>query len=308
MAKPGIVWPQKQRDIHNHHMDSTRWNDFRFRDDDIVIGTWAKSGTTWMQQIIAQLTSNGSNTDFAFMDSPWLDLRVMPKEEVFKQLEAQQHRRFVKTHLPVDALVFSPQAKYIYIARDIRDVVWSMHHHHIHFTPQAYEMFNNTPGLVGPPLGPPNPDIRAYYHEFLDTDAGQFWPFWSNVQSWWNIRELPNVLLVHFNNLRANTKDEISRIADFLDIPVDAAAWPQILEHCSLDYMKQQAAKVEMMDAVFQGGGGNFVNKGTNGRWKDVLTPAEVQKADEVAARNLTPDCAHWLKTGELKSIVPIWP
>lgn len=294
------AWPKKIREIHNHHMDSTRWDDFRFRDDDIVIGTWAKSGTTWMQQIVGQLISKGYDTDFAFMVSPWVDLRVAPKDAIFKQLEAQQHRRFIKTHLPVDALVFSPKAKYIYIARDTRDVIWSMHHHHVNFTPQAYEMFNTTPGRVGPPLLPPNPDIRAYYHEFLDTDAGMFWPFWSNVQSWWDIRRLPNVLLVHFNNLRANTRGEISRIADFIGTSVDEAAWPRILKHCSLDYMKQQAAKIEMMDMVFKGGGSTFVNKGTNGRWREVLSPAEVQKADDIAGRNLTPDCAHWLKMGEL--------
>lgn len=299
MSAP-IQWPQKQRDIHNHHMDSTRWDRFRFRDDDIVIGTWAKSGTTWMQQIISQLVSQGDNADLAFAASPWLDLRVMPIDEVLSQLEAQQHRRFVKTHLPVDALVFSPQAKYIYIARDTRDVVWSMHHHHLHFTPQAYEMFNNTPGRAGPPLLPPTEDIRAYYHEFLDTDAGQFWPFWSNVQSWWDIRGLPNVLLVHFNNLRADTQAEISRIADFLGISVNAASWPQILEHCSLAYMKQQAAQSEQMQAVFKGGGSSFINKGTNERWREVLSAAEVQKADEIAARNLSADCAHWLKTGTM--------
>jgi aryl sulfotransferase len=293
-------WPQKQRDMHNHHMDSTRWDGFRFRDDDIVIGTWAKSGTTWMQQIISQLISKGANTDLAFMESPWLDLRVIPKDEMFKQLEAQQHRRFLKTHLPVDALVFSPQAKYIYIARDTRDVIWSMHHHHLHFTPQAYEMFNNTPGLVGPPLLPPTEDIRAYYHEFLDTDASQFWPFWSNVQSWWDIRQLPNVLLVHFNNLRADTRAEINRIAAFLGITVEADSWSPILEHCSLVYMKQQAANTEAMGAVFKGGGASFVNKGTNGRWKELLSPAEVAKADAVAARNLSLECAHWLKTGEM--------
>jgi aryl sulfotransferase len=294
-----ISWPQKQRDIHNHHMDSTRWNQFRFRDDDIVIGTWAKSGTTWMQQIVGLLVSGGTMTDLAFGTSPWLDLRVMPAAEMHEQLEAQTQRRYVKTHLPVDALVFSPKAKYLYVGRDVRDVIWSMYNHHLNFTPQAYEMFNNTPGRVGPPLEPPNCDIVTYYHQFLDHDAPWFWPFWSNVQSWWDIRHLSNVLLVHFNHLREDPKAEIARIAAFLGIEVPEEKWPDILHQSSLDFMKQQAARMEHMDMVFQGGGSTFINKGTNGRWKDVLTADAVRKADEVAALNLTEDCARWLRAGE---------
>ena len=50
----GIKWPAKTREIHNGVFDSSVWNDFKFRDD-IVKATWAKSGTTWTQQIIAEL-------------------------------------------------------------------------------------------------------------------------------------------------------------------------------------------------------------------------------------------------------------
>ena len=57
----------------------------------------------------------------------WLDLRVPPKAVKLPVVEAQTRRRFLKTHLPLDALVFSPKAKYIYIGRDGRDVVWSMY-------------------------------------------------------------------------------------------------------------------------------------------------------------------------------------
>ena len=295
-----IAWPKKTHDFHNHHVDSTRWDNFPFRDDDIIIATWGKAGTTWMQQIVGQLVFKGAEGLSAAGLSPWLDLRIMPKDEVMKGLEAQKNRRFIKTHLPVDALVFSPKVKYIYVGRDARDVVWSVYHHHQSFTPLAYQAFNNTPGLVGPPLEPPVPDIRQAYHDFLDRDGHPYWPFWSHIQSWWNIRDLPNVMLVHFNNLKADMKGEIGKIADFLEIEVDDATWPAILEHCSIDYMREQAAKIELMDKMFEGGGRAFVYKGTNGRWRDVLTPEEIQKCDDLAAKNLTPDCAHWLATGEM--------
>src|SRR4051794_22860962 len=99
--------PKKTRDLHNHHMDSTVWDEFRFRDDDIIIATYGKSGTTWTQQIIGQLIFDGAESVPVAQLSPWLDLRIPPKEIKLAALEAQTNRRFIKTHLPVDALVFS---------------------------------------------------------------------------------------------------------------------------------------------------------------------------------------------------------
>ncbi len=104
-----IAWPVKTREMHSHHFDSTIWNDLSFRDDDIVIATYAKAGTTWLQQIVAQLMFKGDpDLEVAEM-SPWIDLRVPPKAVKLPVVEAQTHRRFMKTHLPVDALVFSPR-------------------------------------------------------------------------------------------------------------------------------------------------------------------------------------------------------
>jgi aryl sulfotransferase len=59
MTGEPIAWPRKTRELHNHHFDSTIWNDFEFRDGDIVIATYAKSGTTWVQQIVSQLLFGG---------------------------------------------------------------------------------------------------------------------------------------------------------------------------------------------------------------------------------------------------------
>jgi aryl sulfotransferase len=53
-------WPVKTRELHNHHFDSTAWNDFAFRDDDIVIATYAKAGTTWTQQSVGRRVFAGA--------------------------------------------------------------------------------------------------------------------------------------------------------------------------------------------------------------------------------------------------------
>lgn len=295
-----VEWPKKAREIHNHHFDSTIWNDFVFRDDDIVVATYGKSGTTWMQQIVGQLLFGGDPGIEVATMSPWLDLRVPPKAEKLPVVEAQTHRRFLKTHLPVDALVFSPRAKYIYIGRDGRDVVWSLYNHHANANRAWYEALNDTPGRVGPPIEPPTSDVRQYWRDWMDRDGYPFWPFWENVRSWWSIRNMPNVRLVHFADLKRDLPGQIRRIAAFLDISVDESNWGAIVEHCSFDWMKQNAPKSAPLGGVFWDGGARvFINKGTNGRWTDTLTADDVNEYESRAVAELGADCARWLASGE---------
>ncbi len=297
MGQPN--WPRKVRELHNHHFDSTVWNGFDFRDDDVVIATYAKSGTTWVQQIVSQLIFDGAEDIDVPALSPWLDLRVPPKEVKLAAVAAQTHRRFLKTHLPVDALVHSPRAKYIYIGRDGRDVVWSLYNHHARANELWYQALNDAPGRIGPPITPPGASVRDYFLEWLDRDGYPFWSLWENTRSWWGIRELPNLLLLHFSELKAELPGTIRRIADFLDIPVDATRWPTIVEHCGFSWMKSHAAQAAPLAGAFwEGGPQTFIYKGTNDRWRDVLTAADCRLYERTALQQLGPDCAHWLATG----------
>lgn len=292
--------PVKTREFHNHHFDSTIWNDLQFRDDDIIIATYAKAGTTWMQQIIAQLLFDGDpDVEVAEM-SPWMDLRIPPKHLKLPQVEAQTHRRFMKTHLPVDALKFSPSAKYVYIGRDGRDVVWSMYNHHANANQTWYEALNLTPGRVGPPIDVPPADIRQYWNDWLNRDGYPFWPFWENVEGWWQIRSLPNVMLVHYSELKRDMPDQIRRIARFLDISINETNWNAIVEHCSFDWMKKNATKsVPLGGAFWDSGAQVFINKGVNGVWADTLTSEESAEYENLAEFKLGRECAQWLTSGE---------
>jgi aryl sulfotransferase len=296
-----LEYPTKTREMHNHHMDSTYWNDFKFRDDDIIISTYAKSGTTWTQQIISQMLFNGDTDIDTQAASPWIDLRVPPKEVKLSAVEAQTHRRFIKTHLPVDALVYSPKAKYIYIGRDGRDVLWSLYNHHLNGNEMMYHALNDTPGRVGPPLPQPPEDIREYWREWMDKDGYPYWPFWENVRTWWEIRNLPNMLMVHFDVMKKDMPGEMRRIAKFLEIPIDESKWDEIVLHCTFDWMKEHGEKIVPLGGVmWKGGTKTFINKGVNGRWKETLTEAESAEYEARALAELGPECAKWLATGEL--------
>ena len=293
-----IDWPVKRREMFSHYLDSRRWNGFAFRDGDIVIATYAKSGTTWMQQIISQLVFGGVEGLAVHRLSPWVDLRVLPPE-AFAALDTQTHRRFMKTHLPIDALVFSPRARYIFIGRDGRDVAWSLHNHHANGNEDYFRLYNGGLPEGYPPLEPAPEDPRQFYRQWLARDGLPFWPFWSHLRSWWEVRRLPNVLLLHYNDLKADLPGVIGRIAGFLDIPLDGDMLARVTAHSSFDYMKAHAEEVTPRGgSTWKGGARTFINKGINGRWRDMLTAGEIEAYEQRAIAELGPDCARWLADG----------
>ncbi|KAI1323746.1 P-loop containing nucleoside triphosphate hydrolase protein [Xylariaceae sp. FL0255] len=295
--------PVKTREVHNHHADSTIWNDFKFRPGDIIIATWAKSGTTWMQQIVSQLVFKGDAEVRPNILSPWVDARFQKREELYDFLESQNHRRFMKTHLPINALPWKSEAKYIFVARDGRDMIWSLHHHMFNATPAFFDIVNNTPGRVGPECRRPSSNPRDIFLDMVDNDvkAELVWPLWSHIGGYWAARHQPNLLLVHFADLKADLDGEMRRIAKFLDIPeMPAENWKAAVEHCTFDWMKEHASNFAppMAAITWEGGAKHFINKGTNGRWKDVLSEEDNKRYAEKVKSELGEECARWLEHG----------
>ena len=299
--------PERKRVYQCHHFDSNRWNFLEHRPDDIVIATSYKAGTTWTQGIIANLLfPDGQFPAPPEVMSPWLDMRLIPLELVLTGLEAQSHRRFMKTHLPLDGMRYEPGVKYLYVTRDGRDVFMSLWNHYSNFTPEAIVAMNSTPGRVGEEFPAAPGDIHEFWRQWVsrswfENEAGG-WPYWShlsNVQSWWDYRHLPNIRLVHYNDLLADTETEIRGIAGFLGIDVPESAWPAIVEAVSFKQMKAKGDLYTPGGGVFwKGGAETFLNKGTNGRWREVLSDAEVKQYEAACERALTPDCRHWLASG----------
>lgn len=306
---PATPWPAKTRDIHNHHMDSTVWDEFKFRYGDVVVATYAKSGTTWMQQIVLQLIYEGADISVANV-SPWLDLRVPEKHVKLEALAQQSRRRVIKTHLPLDALVYSPLAKYIYVARDGRDgrdVVWSLYNHHANANELWYRLINDTPGRVGPPIGQPPESVRDYFNTWLERDGYPFWSYWENIRSWWAARGVPNLLILHYDELKADLPGTIDRVADFLNIQISALRRPAIIEHCTFAYMKAHSEKSAPLNGDFwEGGAQTFIHKGHNGRWRDMLTAEDCRRYEQTARRELGVECAAWLAADQVPEAVRV--
>jgi aryl sulfotransferase len=107
------------------------------------------------------------------------------------------------------------------------------------------------------------------------------------------------VLLVHYNDMKADLSGEMKRIAAFLGIETPLPLWPQLVEAATFDKMKSEGeALLPGIDMAFRGGSQTFLNKGTNGRWKGVLTPDDVAAYRNRAAQELTPGLNDWLENG----------
>jgi aryl sulfotransferase len=299
--------PQRVRVYQHHHVDSTRWDDFKPRTDDIVIATAYKAGTTWMQTIVGNLIFWDSKLPEPVRDlSPWIDLRLIPKEEVEQKIEAQTHRRFLKSHLPLNTLPYFTGVKYIYVGRDGRDLFMSFWNHYKSYKPEFLDIVNNTPGRVGDPLPPCPEDIYELWRGWItkgwfewEEDGYPFGSIFDHVQTWWNFRHLPNILLVHFNDLLNDLEGEMRRVAGFLEIEVDETAWPSLVEKATFATMKKNAEQVTLMsEDIFTGGAQQFIYKGTNGRWRGVLSQHDISLYEQVVEKRLSPDCAQWLEHG----------
>jgi len=300
--------PSTTRVYRNHHLDSTRWDGFRFRDDDIIIATSYKTGTTWTQRIVSLLIFGAEPLPQPLgVLSPWIDARFtpVPLAQVIAGVEAQTHRRFLKSHLPLDALPWDDRVKYICVGRDGRDVFMSLANHYGAYTDTAYQLLNGG-DFVGEPIPKCPDDIHELFDGWVNRSSFPWesdgWPFWSHfhqVQSFWNFRELPNVYLLHYADMKADREGEMRRLAEFLDIDIDESTWPALVHAAGFEAMKQEAiANQDSGPQIFDGGAGRFFFKGTNGRWRDVLSEQELESYDAAVARALTPDCAAWLERG----------
>jgi aryl sulfotransferase len=280
--------------------DSLRWRDFQHRPDDIFISTPPKSGTTWMQGIVSSLLwPAGDAPGDRNERSPWIDARFTPVDELLAHLDAQQHRRFIKTHSPADCVPIFEECKYIVVYRDGRDALMSWANHRGAMRPEVIDFVNATGAEEGlAPLPPWDGDMDALFDQW-STDCSSI----THLASWWPLRHEGFAYFVHYNDLKADLEGEMRHLAAFLDIEVPEDLWPATVGRCGLSEMREEARGSGRIDMLFENGADAFFHKGTNGRWRDVLTPEQLDRYDAMVADGLPADAAQWLESGSLTTV-----
>jgi len=304
---PALLQPAT-RTVRSRMLDSVRWDGYRPRADDIVIGTYSKCGTTWMQRIVSMLVFQSAAPRPIWESSPWPDMRLFgPVEPVLATAEKQTHRRFFKTHLPFDAVPVYEGVKFIHVGRDGRDAVMSLHNHQFNFSSESVRRFDhvsrNDPKFGDDfPLVPENP--ATFFADWLDGRDGQGddgASFFHVENTWWAARSYPNILFFHYNDLTANLTGEMQRIADFLEIGIPGPLWPEIVTAAGFHAMKAQgAALMPAAQTLWDDGVSRFLHRGTNGRWQDVFSSDDLARYDTRVKTCFTPELARWVSGGTM--------
>ncbi len=289
-------------------MESSRWDNFVPRDQDIVICTPAKCGTTWTQMICALLIFQKTEFEKPLTEySPWLDVLFVPVDRVLKQLNEQTHRRFIKTHTPLDGIPYFEKSRYICVGRDPRDAFLSLKNHMENMKMEALATLQqNATGEWAPPRPSPQ-DLNEWFRRWIgsscSTEPGHaaHADVLNYVKTFWEYRHLPNILMLHYSDLQADLDGEMRRIAKFLEIEVPEYLWPELVAAAGFENMKRNADRLapQVTDDVWKDTS-QFFNKGSSGQWRDILGEEELSVYQQVMAERLEPELASWLESGRL--------
>jgi len=284
--------------------DSNRWDGFELRAGDIIIAPPPKCGTTWTQMICALLVLKQPELPLPLDTlSPWIDMVTRARAEVFADLQAQTHRRFIKTHTPLDGIPHDPTITYICIGRDPRDVALSIDHHIDNTDVAAFltarEKAAAIDGIEVEPLPPsrPRPDSeRDRFWQWVDDETpptqigSSLRRTMEHLQSFRDAADDLDVVFLHYDDLKADLEGQMRRLAARLGISVEERRWARLVHAATFESMRSRA------ETTVPGGGPEhwidpvaFFSRGTSGQWRDLLDDADLARY-AARVRALAPD------------------
>ncbi|KAG7158737.1 Sulfotransferase 1C4-like 3 [Homarus americanus] len=263
---------------------------FEFKQSDVLVMTYPKCGTTWVQEVVWTMLNNPdlkhSKTHQPIMyRSPFLELDMFTdlaedglEGVMIKLLETTPDPRTIKTHLPLSLMPSSllNTTKVVYVARNPKDVVTSYYHHC-----RITKLVNYKSSL------------EQFVRYFVD-DNVVYGPYWLHVKEAWEKRQHPNLHFLFYEDLKTDTMAELGKLNDFLGTMLTENQLERVAIHTSFDEMKTRKALLGEMeddpnkfnlDIISLDGG--FFRKGDIGDWQTKLTPPMEDKINKWIEDNL---------------------
>lgn len=238
--------------------------------------------------------------------SPWLDMLLHTDEEVFALLEAQTHRRFIKTHTPLDGVPQLESVTYLAMARHPLDVALSDRDHRLNMRDEHAVELRTAAAGAAEGMDRSIPDDPAEYlrwfidHEEPPTGSGPYGvaDYCQQIRTYWEARKSPNVHLFHYADLWSDLEAEMRRVADVLDVAVDETRWPEFVDAATLASMRSRAAEtVPNAHQDLWVSPERFYSSGGRRDWAELLDAEDLAHFD-ARLRVLAGDAADWALAG----------
>lgn len=278
--------------------DNRRWDRVAIRPDDVIVATPPKSGTTWMQTMVALLYSGDPEVETELpIKMPWVDIRFRDVAEVAERLENMQHRRSMKSHTPMDGLPFHQKAQYICVFRHPLDAHFSFRRHVRNISMSVLDDWF--------PEGDPE---GITFQRFLngsadgkDCDAMPLAHIIQHYKAATALADRPNVSLFHYADMQRDLAGTFDRLSQLLGIFHPPEVMSKLIAAATFDNMKQNAAR-------YAPGGGSgfyksdadFFHSGSSQKWQDQLTRDEMAAYDAMMDANLSQKDRAWLERGSV--------
>ncbi|XP_068097170.1 sulfotransferase 2B1-like [Hyperolius riggenbachi] len=242
--------------------------EFQVRDDDVFNVTFPKSGTTWMQEILSLIYSNGDpttiKTEFSWDRVPWIE-----QHRGRSDLEHRPSPRLITTHLPrylIPPSFNNTKAKVIYTIRNPKDVCVSLYH----FSLMASFLEKHE-------------EFQDFIPLFLSNKI-LFGSWFDHVKGWLTMKDQPNFLLLSYDNMVKDLRGNVVKICKFLGKELDDAAIDSVVEHSSFQAMKDNVMSNYSVvpNEIFDKARGSFIRKGVSGDHKNYFTPAQEEEFDRI--------------------------
>jgi hypothetical protein len=238
---------------------------FGERDDDIYISTYPKSGTTMMQVILYQLTTEGNmNFNHIYEVSPWIRNAAFKNQKV----AGLASPRLIKTHDSYKDFPKETKGCFIHVHREGKDVAVSLYNQN--------KNYNNN-----------NLKFEKFLKNFLKEKT-----WFKYSKNWFRNKKGLKILHVHYENLLKDKLKEILRIVQFLELNVDQEAIDRAVKYSSFEYMKEHENKFGEQPPenpkhkkLYE----NFIRKGKIGEGDQMFTKKQKETYDKYYKKIVKP-------------------
>ncbi|XP_019385138.1 PREDICTED: sulfotransferase 1C1-like [Crocodylus porosus] len=251
------------------------WN-FRARPDDLLIATYAKAGTTWIQEIVDMIQQDGDlekcKRDTTYKRQPFIEWSLPeyfgPIPSGLELAEVMPSPRTLKTHLPAQLVppsFWDQNCKVIYVARNAKDNLVSYYHFH------RMNKMMPEPGTW-----------EEFVEKFMDGKV--LWGSWyDHVKGWWEAKDKHHILYLFYEDMKENPKHEIQKVVHFLEKDLKKEVLEKIVKHTAFENMKNNpmANYTKEFEGIMNHSISPFMRKGTIGDWKNHFTVAQNEKFDQ---------------------------